>query len=691
MQPSSPTYLYCPGCGFLSPSTSSFCSKCGTSLAGAASTALPVLNSGSGQSAAARQAVTLGGGRYTDIVLLSEEGGMGFIYRARDTKRGDQLCVVKQLRPDPDLDQAMFERETALLATLRHPNLPACWDAFSEGGQRYLVSELIQGLSLQHVIDQRGLASEQEVIRWGFDLCDALVYIHTPQPPDRPHPIVHRDIKPDNVIITPEGHAVLVDFGIARPYQVGRRDTVKMGTWGYLPPEQKAGQTEPRSDLYALGGTLHYALTGKDPQMLNLIDINLQWHKGVSFPAARSLNPRVSAGMETLLLRATRVVIEERYSSARAMLDDLRTLELAQQSRQHTLSSQTTAPIASSQHWPTFRGSSARAGVSTAALHPPLTTAWNTATKDAIDGSPIISEGVIYVGSRDHHLYALDTRARRELWRYRADGPLRSTPSLHGDTVFIGDDNGMFHAVQSAGGQGRWRIPLYGKCFASPAVGDGLIVVATQAGRVVALAPTSGQIVWEHQDGTAFYASPAIQGNLVLLVNGSGLVKGLEITTGKLLWAFQTSGPVRATPASDDGLLLVAGLDGSLTLLDARSGERLWQRSLGPAISASPVLTGEAVFAAGQDGALFALSRDTGNRLWTIRTSGQLAASPVLCATSLLVIDSEGTLSLIEADRGATSYQLALSAPVFASPAVSGRWCVIGTRQGNLLLLEGQA
>ncbi|HEY7122793.1 MAG TPA: PQQ-binding-like beta-propeller repeat protein [Ktedonobacterales bacterium] len=681
MQPASPSYLYCPGCGYISSATSRFCSKCGTSLAGAAPAELPTPS----LSAAAQDAFTLGSGRYTDITMLSDEGGMGFIFRARDTKRGDQLCVIKQLRPDPDLDEAMFQREAALLATLRHPNLPACWDAFSEGGQHYLVSELILGLSLQHLIEKRGVASEDEVIRWGIDLCDALVYIHS-----QPTPIVHRDIKPDNVIITPEGQAVLVDFGIARPYQVGRRDTMRMGTWGYLPPEQKAGQTEPRSDLYALGGTLHFALTGNDPQLLNLVDINLQWHKGVSFPEVRSLNPRVSAEMEAILLRATRVVIEERYPSARAMLDDLRNLELTQQSRHRTTPAQTTTPIYLPLQWPTFRGSAARSGVSTATLRPVLTTVWTFPTKDAIDGSPILSDGIIYVGSRDQHLYALDARAKNELWSYKADGPVRSTPTLHGDTLFFGDDDGTFHAVQSAGGQGRWRAPLYGKCFASAAAGGGLIIVATQSGRVVALAPTSGQIVWEHQDSTAFYASPAIQGNLALLVNGSGLVKGLELATGKLLWTFQASGPVRATPASDDGLLLVAALDGSLTLLDARTGERLWQRSLGPAISASPVLTGDTVFAAGQDGALFALSRDNANRLWNIRTSGQLAASPVLCDASLLVIDTEGNLSLIDAERGTIRYREALGASVFASPAVSGHWCVIGTRQGNLMLLEGQ-
>jgi serine/threonine protein kinase len=709
MQASNLSYVYCPGCGYVAPATASFCVKCGTSVVGAPAAHIPdAIPDITAPTIQAPPVMSLCGGRYTDVMPLSDRGGMGLIFRARDSRRGQQPCVIKQLRPDPDLDEAMFQREAALLAHLRHPNLPACWDAFSEDGSHYLVSDLIEGVALQDIIEQQGQAAEHDVVRWGIDLCDALMYIHSQQPP-----IVHRDIKPDNVIITPEGSAVLVDFGIARRYEAGRHDTMKMGTWGYLPPEQKAGRTEPRSDLYALGATLYFALTANDPQLLNIFDINLQWRKGVSFPPARDANPQVSTEMEAILAQATRVVIEERYPSARAMLDDLRNLQAAQKSVAcphcqapnpasakrcqacgKSLSLQATVtqatPPRPPQNWASFRGNAARAGVTTDTLRPPLKTLWTFQMHGAIDGSPIINKNIIYVGSRDQFLYALDGQQQRELWRYNAGAPLRSTPTLHGDTLFFGDDEGTMHAVQSSGGTGRWRIPLRGKIFASAAAGAGLIISATQAGRVVALNPTSGEIIWEHFDGSPFYASPAIINNLVIAANGPGKIKGLDIASGKLLWTFQASGQVRATPACQDGLALIAGLDGSVVLLDARTGERLWQRSLGVPISASPILTRDRAIAVGQEGAIFALSQDGGNRLWTTKTSGQLAASPILCGPALLVIDGDGNVLLLNADTGKITSQLALGAPVFASPAVSGTWCAIGTRQGGLCLLEGQ-
>src|SRR5579885_3457750 len=389
MQPTSPSYVYCPGCGYVAPAAARFCAKCGTSIVGAAPASLPSADTtATGQApagAASSAAPSLCGGRYTNVMPLSDHGGMGLIFRARDSRRGQQPCVIKQLRPDPDLNESLFQREAAFLAQLRHPNLPACWDPFSENGTHYLVSDLIEGLSLQDMIEQRGPASESDVARWGIDLCDALVYLHSQQPP-----IIHRDIKPDNVIITPEGNAVLVDFGIARRYEAGKQDTMKIGTWGYLPPEQKAGRTEPRSDLYALGGTLYFALTGNDPQLMNIMDITLHWRKGVSFPPVRAANPLVSAELETILLQATRVAVEERYPSARAMLDDLRQLSARQQTRpcpycqqpnpisakhcgscSKALIAQAAARL-TPRPWSSFRGNAARTGVSETALQAPL-------------------------------------------------------------------------------------------------------------------------------------------------------------------------------------------------------------------------------------------------------------------------------------------------------------------------------
>jgi outer membrane protein assembly factor BamB len=708
MHASNTSYVYCPGCGYVAPSTARFCVKCGASFAGAATASGPLPNqAGTGATMPvgmpAPQQLCLDNGRYTNVVPLSDRGGMGLIFRACDSHQDNKPCVIKQLRPDPGLDEGMFQREAELLSKLRHLHIPACRDFFTENGTHYLVSDLIEGRALQDVIEQDGPAQESAVIRWGIHLCDALAYIHSQQPP-----IVHRDIKPDNVIITPEGDAVLVDFGIARRYEEGKRDTMKIGTWGYLPPEQKAGRTEPRSDLYALGGTLYFALTGKDPQLINIIDINLQWRKDISFPPVRAANPTVSAELEAILLQATRVVAEQRYASASEMLDELRHLHASQQTspcpycQQANLLSAThctrcnralttqAAVQRLPQNWTSFRGNAARTGVSETALHLPLKQVCSFHTQGAVDGSPIIANGIIYAASRDSALYAFDISTQRQLWRYSTGASLRSTPTISGDTLFLGDDDGILHAVQSMGGSARWRVPLGGKIFASVAAGTERIIAATQAGLAAALNPINGEVLWEQRSGSPFYASPAIYSNLVILCNGQGQVKALDLTSGKALWTFQTAGPIRATPACQDGLVLVAGPHGSLALLESRSGESRWQRDLGSPVSASPVMTRERVFVASQSGAIFALNRENGQRRWTSSAGGLIGASPVLCGTLLLVITNEGLISLFDAESGKIEQQLALGAPVFASPAISGRWCVVGTQQGDMYLLESQ-
>ena len=171
MQPSNLFHVYCPGCGYMTDANTRFCIKCGTSVIGAPQASSPTLlppTSKPSPQLSPLSAFSLDGGRYVDIKPLSDRGGMGLIFHAHDIRGGYRECIIKQLRPDPDLDQALFEREAALLATLHHDHIPACWDHFTENGAHYLVSEFIQGVALQDLIEQYGPASEHEVIRWGL-------------------------------------------------------------------------------------------------------------------------------------------------------------------------------------------------------------------------------------------------------------------------------------------------------------------------------------------------------------------------------------------------------------------------------------------------------------------------------------------------------------------------------------------
>src|SRR6266516_5895008 len=157
-----------------------------------------------------------------------------------------------------------FKGEALLLAGLQHPNIPTIYDYFGEAGHWYLVMDFIEGETLEEHLDQsRGrYLPVEKVLDVGIQLCTVLGYLHTRQPP-----IIFRDLKPANILLTSSGRIYLIDFGIARHFKPGQsRDTIAFGSPGYAPPEQYGKtQTTPRADIYALGATLHQMLTNRDP------------------------------------------------------------------------------------------------------------------------------------------------------------------------------------------------------------------------------------------------------------------------------------------------------------------------------------------------------------------------------------------------------------------------------------------
>jgi eukaryotic-like serine/threonine-protein kinase len=189
------------------------------------------------------------------IVKLLATGGFGAIYRAWDLQNNLPCALKENLDNSPE-SQRQFAEEADMLIKLNHPNLPRVWEHFVIHGQgQYLVMDFIEGDNLETMrLRSGGALSVNAVLLWIYQICDALVYLHSQNPP-----IIHRDIKPANILITSSGNAMLVDFGIAKR-ATGRNTTqgARGVTPGYSPPEQYTGAgTNERSDIYSLGATLY--------------------------------------------------------------------------------------------------------------------------------------------------------------------------------------------------------------------------------------------------------------------------------------------------------------------------------------------------------------------------------------------------------------------------------------------------
>ncbi len=245
--------------------------------------------------------------RYRVVKLLGK-GGFGAVYRAWDIPL-NRLCALKENTEISPEAERQFDREASLLAGLHHPNLPVVSDHFSIAGQgQYLVMDFVEGDDLQAMLDRaKGPLPENQALDWILQVCDALGYLHSQQPP-----IIHRDVKPANIKITPQGQAILVDFGIAKVYNPKLKTTLgaRAVTPGYSPTEQYGvGITDGRSDVYALGATLYALLTGSDPVE------SVQRSAGSPFPAPRDLNPAISPAVEAAILRAMDLIPDQRWQS----------------------------------------------------------------------------------------------------------------------------------------------------------------------------------------------------------------------------------------------------------------------------------------------------------------------------------------------------------------------------------------
>lgn len=284
------------------------------------------------------------------IIALVGQGGAGAVYQAEDLRLEGRMCAIKEVRPQPGADaeaiaqaQEQFRREASILARLDHPNLPKVSDYFSRGGQDYLVMDFVPGRNLKELLDearrQQRFLEEERVLAWAQQLCDALAYLHSQDPP-----VLHRDIKPANIKLTPEGRIKLVDFGLVKPLDPEDPRTITvlqgLGSLPYTPLEQYGGgigHTDTRSDIYALGATLYHLLTGRAPATAQE-----RFLRPDALPAPRSINPQLSARTEKAILAAMAMHPEDRPQS----IEDFRALLFSDVSAPgYTIAEISSAPI----------------------------------------------------------------------------------------------------------------------------------------------------------------------------------------------------------------------------------------------------------------------------------------------------------------------------------------------------------
>lgn len=311
----------CPHCGQLHREGARFCNATGR-LIDPQKVDLHSNEIPTGQTGKLKPQTTLNN-RYVVIDKIGQ-GGMAAVYKATDKWQPGSVWAVKEMSDktltDPEERKwgiKAFRQEAELLRTLNHPNLPKVTDHFTQGSKHYLVMELIEGDTLESLLNTRQAPySESEVLPWALQLCDVLGYLHSQRPK-----IIFRDLKPGNIMLKWNGQLKLIDFGIVRFFKPGKtQDTMALGTPGYTAPEAISGQTDEQSDIYSLCVTLHQLLTRHNP-VKSLFNV----------PPAREINPSVSPQTEEIIKRGTETQREYRWTNVYELRNALQSLPRSQE------------------------------------------------------------------------------------------------------------------------------------------------------------------------------------------------------------------------------------------------------------------------------------------------------------------------------------------------------------------------
>lgn len=316
-----PPYLFCDTCGAANRVQATFCKACGQPLhttngATSSSTLTGLLS----HQHMLKQ-------RYVVLAQVGR-GGFGAVYKAADTQFGNRLVAIKEMSQSNMNAQELleatlsFKREALMLAGLTHPNLPRIYEQFMDNGRSYLVMDFIDGKTLEDHLTDLGhtLLPIAKTLTIGIQLCEVLSYLHSRHPP-----IIFRDLKPANVMLTLTGHIYLIDFGIARHFKPGQsKDTTALGSTGYAAPEQYGkSQTTVRADIYSLGATLHQLITGHDPS-----------DSPFTFAPIVFKDKPTLAGLDTLLTTMVSVDINKRPATILAVQQELQRLTVQYQQGQ---------------------------------------------------------------------------------------------------------------------------------------------------------------------------------------------------------------------------------------------------------------------------------------------------------------------------------------------------------------------
>jgi outer membrane protein assembly factor BamB/tRNA A-37 threonylcarbamoyl transferase component Bud32 len=610
-----------------------------------------------------------------EVIGVAGVGGFSTVYKARDRRFANvtRLCAIKEMvinTNDPELREMTiksFEREANILATLEHPAIPDVYDYFTQDDRSYLVLEFIRGKDLEAVLGESDEPLPQkDVLKWSLQVCDVLQYLHTHQP----QPIMFRDVKPSNIMLDVYDRVHLIDFNIAKVFRGEEKHTM-VGTEGYSPPEQYRGESSPAGDIYSLGASLHHLLTKQDPRMEVPFSFK---ERDIS-----TRNPSVTPDFEAVIMRCLEYNTIDRYSDANILRNALEVI-----GKPNVTIPSKSMPTATMPAFSQGAGQSVpnTIGANQGSVQP----IWKFKCEDEVRSSPLVANGMLYVGAYDNNLYALHSHSGEFAWKFPAEGGIAGRPTEYKGSIYIGSADNHLYALKGRTGHLNWKFETEKPIYSSPMAKFDHVFFGSDDGHLYAVSVSSGRQAWRADAHEPVRSSVAIGEDAVYFGSEGGVLFAVDLA-GRTKWQFQARRAITSTPYLFDDLVIVGSQDNTVYAIDANSGWAIWRFRTNRPIVSSPVVDDGTVYIGSADGHLYAIDLNSGRQKWTYKTKGQVASSPAILDERVYFGSTDGDVYCLDVKKGTVQWQFKTGNMVVSSPAIMDGVVYIGSADRHVYAL----
>jgi serine/threonine protein kinase len=598
-------------------------------------------------------------------------GGMSVVYRAYEPLL-ERPVALKVLAPEllqqPNLVAAM-RREAISAARLRHPNIALVYEFGLVDGTPFLALEYIPGRSLRQILEAGPLLPQRALVLLA-QAADALGYAHSMG-------IVHRDVKPSNMLVGPADQLMLIDFGLAEALDDPARtdDGLLLGTPHYLAPEQARGEpADARSDQYALAAVAYELLTGRPPfyGRSSTAIVHAHLYDAPELPSERL--PVLPAAIDAVLLRGLAKTPHERYPTPLAFVEALRiALQPAERPPRRPLRPLVATLLLSllllvslagvlQAGTPTLPGGTLRSDVPI-----PQQLVWSYASPTVGGAAPVVIKEMLVSNGLDGALFGLRATTGELVWHNPSTDVHYGAPAAGRGLLFVGSDDDALQGLSPTSGGTIWRTTLVGMATLAPLVDDARLVATTDKNYLYMLQSDNGQVLWSRPLPAA--ALGVALHEHWLLVSTRELLLALDARSGVVAWEFAGGDPFSTAPViSPKGIVLVGterGMLHSVALANGREQARFQFRGT---LLAAPVIDGPRVYLADGSGRVTALDYVTGREQWHVEAGSAISGTPLLVDGKLFVGVAGGTFYTLDARNGAVLAQITLDGSITTGP-----------------------